>query len=92
MELANVINGAYLASAILFFFGFKRLSSPATARSGNAMAATRLDMLYRSLTFPMMCIPRTKMPWARARPDLMALWPWCSAVVTLPCIVYLYRE
>ena len=39
MELANVINGAYLISAILFFFGFKRLSSPATARSGNLLAA-----------------------------------------------------
>ena len=39
MELANTINGAYLVSAILFFFGFKRLSSPATARSGNTLAA-----------------------------------------------------
>ena len=40
MELINFINLSYLLAAILFIFGLKRLSSPATARSGNMMGAT----------------------------------------------------
>ena len=40
MELINFINLAYLLSAVLFISGLKRLSSPATARSGNMMGAT----------------------------------------------------
>ena len=44
MELSNsdlrlLINIFYLASAALFIFGLKRLGSPATARSGNVLAA-----------------------------------------------------
>jgi NAD(P) transhydrogenase subunit beta len=39
MELINFINLSYLLSAVLFIFGLKRLSSPATARSGNMMGA-----------------------------------------------------
>jgi NAD(P) transhydrogenase subunit beta len=35
----NVINLAYAAAAILLILGIKRLSSPATARSGNVVAA-----------------------------------------------------
>ncbi|MEM1269753.1 MAG: NAD(P)(+) transhydrogenase (Re/Si-specific) subunit beta, partial [Bacteroidota bacterium] len=34
-----MINLAYLLAASLFILGIKRLSSPATARSGNQMAA-----------------------------------------------------
>lgn len=34
-----VINLAYLASAMLFIFGLKRLQSPATARRGNLLAS-----------------------------------------------------
>ena len=40
MELINFINLSYLLAAVLFIFGLKRLSSPATARSGNMMGAT----------------------------------------------------
>jgi NAD(P) transhydrogenase subunit beta len=36
---ANVIEAAYLLCAILFILGLRRLSSPATARSGNQLAA-----------------------------------------------------
>ena len=36
----NVIYLSYLVAAVLFIFGLKRLSSPATARSGNMLGAT----------------------------------------------------
>ena len=39
MNRANVIEAAYLLCAILFILGLRRLSSPATARSGNQLAA-----------------------------------------------------
>ena len=35
----SIIAIAYIISAVLFIFGLKRLSSPATARSGNQLAA-----------------------------------------------------
>ena len=35
----TLINLAYLLAAALFIFGLKRLQSPATARTGNLMAA-----------------------------------------------------
>jgi len=35
-----VINLAYIAAAIMFVFGLKMLSSPATARKGNSLSAT----------------------------------------------------
>jgi NAD(P) transhydrogenase subunit beta len=35
----SAISIAYIISAVLFIFGLKRLSSPATARSGNQLAA-----------------------------------------------------
>ena len=40
MTLVNIVNLAYLLAAVLFIIGLKRLSSPATARSGNRMGAT----------------------------------------------------
>jgi len=36
---AAVIALSYIVAAVLFIFGLKRLSSPATARSGNRVAA-----------------------------------------------------
>ena len=39
MNRADVIGAAYLLCAILFILGLRRLSSPATARSGNRLAA-----------------------------------------------------
>ncbi|MGA1495691.1 MAG: NAD(P)(+) transhydrogenase (Re/Si-specific) subunit beta, partial [Rhodothermales bacterium] len=35
----NLIDIAYLVSAILFIYGLKRLQSPSTARGGNRLAA-----------------------------------------------------
>jgi NAD(P) transhydrogenase subunit beta len=35
----TVISLAYIAAALLFVFGLRRLSSPRTARSGNRLAA-----------------------------------------------------
>ncbi len=35
----SLIAGAYIVAAVLFIFGLKRLSSPASARSGNQLAA-----------------------------------------------------
>lgn len=35
----SFIAGAYIVAAVLFIFGLKRLSSPASARSGNRLAA-----------------------------------------------------
>ena len=40
MDLVNFINLSYLVAAVLFIFGLKRLSSPATARSGNMLGAS----------------------------------------------------
>ena len=39
-DLQTLIGAVYLVSAALFFIGLKRLSSPATARSGNVLAST----------------------------------------------------
>jgi NAD(P) transhydrogenase subunit beta len=39
MNFFTVANLSYLVSAALFIFGLKRLQSPATARSGNVIAA-----------------------------------------------------
>jgi len=39
MDFFTLANLSYLVSAALFIFGLKRLQSPATARSGNFMAA-----------------------------------------------------
>ncbi|ACZ39379.1 NAD(P)(+) transhydrogenase (Re/Si-specific) subunit beta [Sphaerobacter thermophilus] len=54
---AAIIAVAYLISAILFIFGLKRLSSPATARHGNRLAilamtiAVAVTLLDRSITW-----------------------------------------
>lgn len=40
MNLTDFINVSYLVAAVLFILGFKWLSSPATARSGNILGAT----------------------------------------------------
>ena len=37
--LPLIVHLAYLAASVLFILGLKRLSSPATARSGNQLAA-----------------------------------------------------
>ena len=42
MSLLEIVNISYLVSAVLFIVGLKRLSSPATARSGNLLAATAM--------------------------------------------------
>ena len=39
MLTANIINILYLVTAVMFIVGLKRLNSPATARSGNLIAA-----------------------------------------------------
>ncbi|MEO8910089.1 MAG: NAD(P)(+) transhydrogenase (Re/Si-specific) subunit beta [Gemmatimonadaceae bacterium] len=41
---ASVIAVSYIVSAVLFIFGLKRLSSPATARSGNRVAAVGMAL------------------------------------------------
>jgi NAD(P) transhydrogenase subunit beta len=40
----SVIAISYIVSAVLFIFGLKRLSSPATARSGNRVAAVGMAL------------------------------------------------
>ena len=40
----NTINLAYAVAAILLIVGIKRLSSPATARSGNIVAAVGMTI------------------------------------------------
>jgi len=41
---ASAIAVSYIVAAILFIFGLKRLSSPATARSGNRVAAAGMTL------------------------------------------------
>ncbi len=45
------IDICYLISAILFIFGLKRLSSPATARSGNQVAAVAMGIALIATLF-----------------------------------------
>ena len=40
---------AYIVAAVLFIFGLKRLSSPATARSGNRLAAIGMALALQRL-------------------------------------------
>ncbi len=40
----SVIAATYVVAAVLFIFGLKRLSSPATARSGNRLAAAGMAL------------------------------------------------
>ena len=42
MDILTLVELAYLASAILFVTGLKRMQSPATARQGNALAAVAM--------------------------------------------------
>ncbi|NNK64529.1 MAG: NAD synthetase, partial [Gemmatimonadetes bacterium] len=42
MDLSTLVELAYLASAVLFVVGLKRMQSPATARPGNALAASAM--------------------------------------------------
>jgi len=44
MDFFTLANLSYLVSAALFIFGLKRLQSPATARSGNFMAAVGMTI------------------------------------------------
>ena len=57
MDLNIVINFTYILSAILFVFGLKMLSSPATARKGNLVSAVGMllavvaTLITKGLTF-----------------------------------------
>lgn len=42
MDLSTMVELAYLVSAVLFVVGLKRMQSPATARPGNALAASAM--------------------------------------------------
>ncbi|HUQ20496.1 MAG TPA: NAD(P)(+) transhydrogenase (Re/Si-specific) subunit beta [Gemmatimonadaceae bacterium] len=42
---------AYIVAAVLFIFGLKRLSSPATARSGNQLAAIGMGLALAATLF-----------------------------------------
>ncbi len=42
MDLSTMVELAYLASAVLFVVGLKRMQSPATARPGNGLAAAAM--------------------------------------------------
>ncbi|ROS04909.1 NAD(P) transhydrogenase subunit beta [Sinobacterium caligoides] len=58
MNLPLLINLAYVASAILFILGLKKLSSPATARNGNLLSA--LGMLIAIIAT---LASELKLPW-----------------------------
>ncbi|MEM7248753.1 MAG: NAD(P)(+) transhydrogenase (Re/Si-specific) subunit beta [Acidobacteriota bacterium] len=60
MNLGMLQNLAYLAAAILFILGIKKLSSPKTARSGNGMAA--LGMLV-AIVATLMTQNMLSLPW-----------------------------
>ncbi|WP_200821126.1 NAD(P)(+) transhydrogenase (Re/Si-specific) subunit beta [Oceanicoccus sp. KOV_DT_Chl] len=53
-----IINLAYIAAAVMFVFGLKMLSSPATARKGNLLSA--LGML---VAIVVTLINEIKLPW-----------------------------
>ena len=47
----NLINIAYLVSAVLFILGLKGLTSPRTARNGNLLGATGMYLAFYALVF-----------------------------------------
>ncbi|MGB1050271.1 MAG: NAD(P)(+) transhydrogenase (Re/Si-specific) subunit beta, partial [Rhodothermales bacterium] len=47
----NIIDIAYLVSAIMFIYGLKRLQSPATARKGNQLAAVGMFVAVAATLF-----------------------------------------
>jgi len=49
--IPNLIHIAYLVSAVCFILGLKRLSSPATARSGNLVAAFGMGIAVLATLF-----------------------------------------
>ena len=57
MSMAIIINFAYVISAVLFIFGLKMLSSPATARKGNLVSSSGMllaivvTLLYAGLDY-----------------------------------------
>ena len=51
MSRADAIGAAYLVCASLFIIGLKRLSSPATARSGNQIAAVGMAIAIAATLF-----------------------------------------
>ncbi len=48
---ADIIDIAYLVAAILFIYGLKRLTSPATARGGNQLAAVGMLIAVAATLF-----------------------------------------
>jgi NAD(P) transhydrogenase subunit beta len=58
LDINLVINLAYIAAAILFVFGLKKLSSPATARKGNLMSS--VGML---IAIVVTLLNEVKLPW-----------------------------
>lgn len=61
-----ITNFAYIVSAVLFVFGLKKLSSPATARQGNLMSA--VGML---IAIVMTLMNEIKLPWENIIAGLM---------------------
>jgi H+-translocating NAD(P) transhydrogenase subunit beta len=51
LSRTDAIGAAYLACAILFIIGLRRLSSPATARSGNQLAAIGMAVAIAATLF-----------------------------------------
>ncbi len=51
MSRTDAIGAAYLVCAILFIIGLRRLSSPATARSGNRLAAVGMAVAIAATLF-----------------------------------------
>jgi NAD(P) transhydrogenase subunit beta len=58
LDINLVINLAYIAAAVLFVFGLKKLSSPATARKGNLMSS--VGML---IAIVVTLLNEVKLPW-----------------------------
>jgi len=44
----SVIALSYIVAAVLFIFGLKQLSSPATARAGNRLAAIGMTVIAKT--------------------------------------------
>lgn len=57
-SMGLIINLAYIASAIMFIFGLKMLSSPATARKGNMLSAAAMLIAIVVTLFN-----EIKLPW-----------------------------
>lgn len=64
MELKTIFDLGYMVGSVAFVWGLKRLSSPDTARKGNAIAAVgMLIAIWAAVFYPLETYDHGNLPW-----------------------------